>query len=180
METTKQSELSKDDVIQVLLANRRRISVYGNVYLHDSHLADDVFQAVCLDCLKVHETLMNQKHVLNWAMKTMRFKAIDEARRRQRSPLVFSSETLEILEPEWINPERKESIPEQAKLKSCMEQLSKRNRMLLKMRYGEAMKPSIIATHLGGNVAAIYKALTRVRRFLRDCVANALPQEVTE
>ena len=62
-------------------------------------------------------------------------------------------------------------------LQSCLEQLNDNNRRIIEFRYFDELKSARIAELLGRNVAAVYRALSRIHSTLRECVDNKLAAE---
>jgi RNA polymerase sigma-70 factor (ECF subfamily) len=59
-------------------------------------------------------------------------------------------------------------------LEECMRRVPQKSIQLLRLRYDDALSMEKIATSSGTGVAAVYKALARLRSRLRDCVERRL------
>lgn len=62
-------------------------------------------------------------------------------------------------------------------LQSCKDQLSSQDRDLIERRYEPGATTASVATEVGRSVAAVYKAVVRIRRALFECVQRSLRRE---
>ena len=61
-------------------------------------------------------------------------------------------------------------------LARCIEKLPDRHRLLLRVRYSEGRGIDAISRELGRSMDAVYRALSRIRQTLQDCVNQTLAQ----
>src|SRR5262245_60055626 len=96
--------LKPDELVQVLLRERLRVAAVAAAIVRDVHAADDIFQQVVLAALEDRERFDDPNHVLAWAIRAARHRAIDLARRRRLRSL--PDEVLDLLEARWTEPSR--------------------------------------------------------------------------
>ena len=166
---------SPDEVAKWLLGRQTQIVSYARVIVHDMHLAEDIFQDVCVKAIKVSSDFDSEEGAIRWAMTAARNKAIDYIRRTRKDVATLSPELLDQLCDEWIalkhNDQRSDNQQSvYNNLDYCMGKLTTRTRALLDMRYGEGKKPNEIAVILNQKVQAVYKTLTRSHASLRSCM----------
>jgi RNA polymerase sigma-70 factor (ECF subfamily) len=62
-------------------------------------------------------------------------------------------------------------------LARCIDRLPGRHRDLLQRRYRDGQAIEVVARQVRRSVDAVYRALSRIRRRLHDCVSRSLAQE---
>jgi len=75
--------LDRDTVVQVLLRERLRIAAIATAIVRDVHAADDIFQQVVLAALEHADQFHDAHHVVAWAVKAVRHRAVDLTQRRR-------------------------------------------------------------------------------------------------
>ena len=165
--------LELDFIVQILLRERLRLTALASAITRDVHAADDIFQQVVLEALESRAQFRGTDHVLPWALRTTRHRAVDYAR-AQRLHL-FPDEILEAIEARWADPIG-DSISDRGEaLHGCLGQLTASARELLQMRYAERLPVVEVAARLRRSADAVYQTLSRIHRALRECVERKLP-----
>ncbi len=163
--------LDLDLIIQILLRERLRVTALASAIARDVHAADDIFQQVVLEALEFR----GPDHVLAWALRTARHRAVDCARGRRLR--LFPDEVLEALEARWADPVGDPISDRGEALHGCLGQLTAPARELLRMRYAERLPVAEVAARLRRTADAVYQTLSRVHRLLRACVERKLLTE---
>lgn len=166
--------LGPDAVVQVLLSGRLRMIAIALVIVRDTHASDDIFQQVVLSALEKREQFQDAAHVLAWAIRAVRFRALDLA--RQRKVRCLSETVLEQLESRWVEASESEFAEHAQALHRCLEKLSVPIRSMLRLRYDEGLSCLAIANRMGRTLQAVYQALSRTHRSLRECVERRVRQ----
>lgn len=164
-----------EDVTAVLLVERLPLTAFIAGVTRDFHLAEDVFQEVCVRAVSLTADFESAAHVIHWARVTGKNRAIDILRTRHGRYEGLSDEILETLVTEW--PESSGVAPRQEALRKCIEQLTPNSRELLRMRYFEKRSCPDIATALGRKIETLYQALARIHKSLGECVRLRVQQE---
>jgi RNA polymerase sigma-70 factor (ECF subfamily) len=160
--------LEPDAVVQVLLRERRRVAAVATGIVRDVHAADDIFQQVVLAALESRGQFREPGHVLAWALRAARHRAVNLATRRRLRPL--PDDVLDLLEARWADPAGG-PVPDQVEaLHRCLGKLAAPARDLLRMRYDDGLTAAAIAGRLRRTVDAVYQSLSRVHRSLRECI----------
>jgi RNA polymerase sigma-70 factor (ECF subfamily) len=160
--------LEADAVVQVLLRERLRIAAVATLIVRDVHAADDIFQQVVLSALENRGQLRDGDHLLAWALRAARHRAIDLARKRSLRPL--PDDVLDLLESPWIGPAGREVSDQVEALHRCLGKLAEPARDLLRMKYDDGLSTMDIAARMRRTVDAVYQNLSRIHRALRECV----------
>jgi RNA polymerase sigma-70 factor (ECF subfamily) len=164
--------LDQNTVVQVLLRERVRISASVLGILRDVHAADDVFQQVVLQALQSLDQFREPDHVMAWALRAARHRAIDLLHKRSAARL--DDAVLDLLEDQWAAVAADGLSPRVEALQGCLEKLPPPARRLLRLRYENGLRCGAVAERLGRSVDAIYQNLSRIHRQLRQCVERQL------
>jgi RNA polymerase sigma-70 factor (ECF subfamily) len=164
--------LEPDAVVQVLLRHRLRLAATAGAVVRDVHAADDIFQQVVLAALEHRAQFRDTDHVLAWALRAARHRAVDLARRRQLRPL--PDDVLDLLEARWADPAGAVGSDGVEALHRCVGKLPGAARDLLRMKYDDGMPAAAIAARLRKTTDAVYQSLSRLHRLLRECVSREL------
>jgi RNA polymerase sigma-70 factor, ECF subfamily len=164
--------LDKNAVVQLLLRERVRISASVLAMLRDVHAADDVFQQVVLQALQSREQFREPEHVIAWAFRAARHRAIDLVQKRGAGRL--DEGVLDLLEEQWVAVPVDGLSPRVEALQRCLDKLPPPAQRLLQLRYEDGLRCSAVAQQLGRTVDAIYQNLSRIHRQLRQCVERQL------
>jgi RNA polymerase sigma factor (sigma-70 family) len=150
-----------------LLRERLRVTGCAAAIIRDVHAADDVFQQVVLAALERKTEFREPAHVVAWALRAARHRAIDLARKRQLQSL--PDHVLDLLEERWSDPTSGRTDLVDA-LHCCLGKLGPPARQLLRMRYHDGLTAVAIADRLRRTVDAVYQSLSRTHRSLKDCI----------
>ncbi len=160
--------LEADVVVACLLRHRLRLMAVAAGIVRNPHDADDTFQQVVLTALESRGQLNDAEHLLAWAVRAIRHRAIDLARRKMLG--VLSGRALDLLEAEWGDPAESAESEQAEILWGCLEKLTPAARTLVKLRYADGMPVPLIADHMNRTTDAVYQLLSRTHRALRTCV----------
>ncbi len=167
--------LGPDAVVQVLLRERLRMLAVATAIVRDVHAADDIFQQVVLAALEDRSRFREPEHVLAWAVRAARHRAVDIARRRRLRPL--PDEVLDRLEARWAGsaaPARPDRVDA---LHRCLGKLAAPARDLLRLRYDEGLTAVAIAGRMRRTPDSVYHSLSRIYRALRECVEREVGRQ---
>jgi RNA polymerase sigma-70 factor (ECF subfamily) len=164
--------LDANGIVAHLLRHRLKLMSAAVSVVRNPHDADDVFQQVVMTALKSDARFHDEGHLLAWATRTARHRALDLARRKQLCTL--SDRVLDLLEAEWgdpTGPGRSDAIEA---LGRCVDHLEPAARDLLRMKYFEGLAVPAIAARVRRTTDAVYQTLSRTQRGLRACVEQQL------
>jgi RNA polymerase sigma-70 factor, ECF subfamily len=154
--------MTNSEVGGELLANRHRLTGIASIVLREPHLADDIFQQVVVQALEDVSQFRDRSHLLMWALKATRHRAVDIARARRR--LVLDETVYELLEVEAAEEKHSELEQRLSALRLCTEGLPAKVREMLRLRYGDELATADIASRLGSTANAVCQALSRMHR----------------
>lgn len=141
--------------------------------VRDVHVREDVFQEVAMTLWQQFSRYDPARPFGAWARGVAAKKLLERFSRDHRSPLVFSPEAIRKLAEA---AERSESRPGPGfeALEHCLGKLPAKSRHLLSLRYSQTQPLPVIAAEVRATQTAVYQALSRLRRRLRDCMERYL------
>ncbi len=157
-----------EKVAAILLAERLPLTAFIASVTRDFHLAEDVFQEVCVKAVSRAGEFETAAHVMNWARLSGKNRAIDILRARDGRYVGLSDELLAMLAAEWPEQDRADAM--QDALGHCIEQITPNNREMLRLRYFERRNCSDVAAIMGRKIETVYQALARLHKTLGDCM----------
>ncbi|WP_437206754.1 sigma-70 family RNA polymerase sigma factor [Planctomicrobium sp. SH664] len=166
--------LSREAATAALLEERLSLTAFVAMITRSYHLAEDVFQDICMKCLTREEEFESREHLLNWARLSGRNRAISLLRVREGKYDGLSPEMLESLSAAWPDTWRGQVRERQELLAKCLEKLTVNNREILRLRYFEGRSGTAVAEELGRKLPTVHQALARIHKSLRECVQTQL------
>ncbi|HWL08385.1 MAG TPA: sigma-70 family RNA polymerase sigma factor [Planctomicrobium sp.] len=166
--------LSREETTTILLSERVSLISFLSSIVRSYHMAEDIFQELCVKCIMREEAFETQEHLLNWSRVTGKNRAIDLLRSRDGKYEGLSHETLEALASEWsdqIDWGQKDRLDS---LEHCLKKLSSSKQEILRLRYFEGRTGSDVAEQLGSKLETIYQSLARIHKALGECVRMRL------
>ena len=164
--------LERDAIVQVLLRERVRLTASAAAIARDVHAADDIYQQVVLAALQHADQLRDARHVVAWALRAARHRALDLAHRRRLVPL--PDEVLDLMEADWADPDPGGWSDRAEALHRCLGRVADPAREVLRLRYADGLSAVAIACKLRRTADAVYQMLSRTHRALRKCVEREL------
>ena len=164
-----------EDITATLLAERLPLTAFFASVTRDFHLAEDVFQEVCVKAVARAESFETTAHLVNWARLTGKNRAIDILRARDGRYVGLSDEMLALLAEDW--PDQTNADAMQEALDHCITQITPNNRELLRLRYFERRNCTDVAAIMGRKIETVYQALARLHKALGDCIRGRLQTE---
>jgi RNA polymerase sigma-70 factor (ECF subfamily) len=164
--------LLAEEITAVLIRERLTLTAYIATVTRDFHIAEDLFQEVCVKAVGRGSEFESIQHLVHWARVVGKNRAIDVLRARHGRSTGLSDRLLAELADEWPRKSHTECLTEA--LTACLERLTANNRELLRLRYFERLACPDVAKTMGKNLETVYQALARVHKTLGECVRNRL------
>ena len=168
--------MQPDEIARQLLDARVELTGYYRSVIIDRHLAEDVFQDVCVKAIKACDTFKDAKHLRRWCHTTGRNRAIDLLRKKDSKQLLLDEDVLSKLEEDenLRQPEASGSRKQIDALAVCMNSLTPRSQKIVALRYGQELSGIEVAQRMECKVDTLYKALARIYQNLRECIREQL------
>lgn len=171
------SSTNPREFIRLLMENERRLYAYIRSILGNSSDAEDVLQETSIILWdKFSEFDSVDGNFIAWSFKVAYYTSQNYRRKKRRSRIIFSDCVFDAIASN-TPPQIPELDARHEKLAECLEQLPTKDRELLTLRYDHETSIETTAKKSGRTVQAVYKALSRVRAVLFDCVNRGLAME---
>lgn len=157
------------EFLELLTQHDRALGVYVYSLVPRTADADDILQQTKMILWRCFDQFEPGTNFLAWARKTAFHQILTYRRQTKREHLPLSEETLDALHNEVARLSDQGDDRREA-LKACLAKLPKEHRQLVMLRYFEEMEIEGIAEQIRSTVAAVYRALSRVRFALMECI----------
>ena len=135
--------------------------------------AEDLLQEVAAEVARRFDDYDPARPFLPWALWVAKIKIANFYRARERSPVKFIGDSIDVL-AEACDRIQVTLSEEKWALEKCLTSLTGRSRELLPLRYFEDLTPQEIGDRVGMRVGAVRTALSRIRSALISCVRSTL------
>ena len=171
---TKMPTADPREFIQLLMENERRIYAYIRTLLGNSADAEDVLQETSIVLWdKFDEFDQVDGNFIAWSFKVAFYNCQNFRRKKGRSKVIFSEQVFNAVADK--SARMVEQLDQRHELLAvCIEKLSPQDRDLLRLRYDLNSSIEATAQKSGRTAAAVYKALSRMRAALYQCVNRAI------
>jgi RNA polymerase sigma-70 factor (ECF subfamily) len=164
--------------LRLFLQNERRLYAYILTLLPHRADADDVLQETSVVMWDKFDEHQPPDDFTAWGCRIAYFKVLDFYKKHQRSRVQFSQAMLQrVAETAVEQADTLQLDRRREALADCIARLGPRDRDLLGRRLAQGATTRSTADQLGRSVDAVYKALTRIRQSLFDCVTRSLARE---
>jgi RNA polymerase sigma-70 factor (ECF subfamily) len=166
---------SQQQVLQLFVRHQTRIKGFIASLIGDFAATEDVLQETFLVVQQKAAVFEVGTNFIAWAFQIARFQVMKAQGQHKRAADRFSDEVLETLAasaPEVPFDESKLAV-----LPRCLERLAPQARRMVDLFYEHEHKPQEIARMVSWTPPAVSVALSRARRFLRECIEEQLRSE---
>lgn len=164
------------DFLTLLAKHDRALSlyVYGLVPIHAD--ADDILQQTKMVMWRSFSQFELGTNFIAWARKIAFHQILGYRRQSKRVHIPLSEEMLEQVGHEVARLSDQGQARREA-LESCLHTLPTEHRQIVLLRYYEELEVDQIAERVNSTTAAVYRALSRLRYTLLECVENRVKAE---
>lgn len=157
-------------------ANQHRVLGYLLTLTGDRNVSEDLLQETAVTLFTKFNEFERGTDFAAWACQVAYWKVMNYRRSIARNKTFLSDELVERLAERAVEIGPTLDARRKA-LDACLQRLDDRDRAFLMARYQRDGSVALAAQMAGRTTAAAYKALTRLRRALRDCVSLQLAAE---
>lgn len=165
-----------EEFVRLLAQNQRRIFLYVMTLVPNFTEAEEIIQETNLVLWREFGQFQVGTNFAAWACKVAFHQVLGYRKRQQRDRLQFSPAFLEAVAGEAADQAEQLDSRSEA-LTGCLDKLPPLQRDLLRLRYGDEQPIEAIARQVGRTVEAVYRALSRIRYTLHECVSQTLARE---
>ena len=163
--------------LELLTTHDRALSMYVHSLVPRDSSAEDILQQTKLLLWKQFADFELGTNFLAWARKMAFHQILSHRRQKKREHLPLDEVTLEALgaavsELASELPQRHEA------LQHCLARLPTEHRQLMQLRYYDDLEIEQVAERVNRTEAAVYRALSRVRMTLMECVQKQMAAEL--
>jgi RNA polymerase sigma-70 factor (ECF subfamily) len=159
--------------LELLNAHDRALSLYVYGLVPRDSEAEDILQQTKMLLWKHFADFELGTHFLAWARKIAFHQVLTHRRKRKRQPLALEDEALEALGAAVSDLAQQETARHEA-LRTCVAKLPAEHRQLIQLRYFQELEIAEVAQKIQRTEAAVYRALSRIRMSLMDCVQKQI------
>jgi RNA polymerase sigma-70 factor (ECF subfamily) len=165
-----------DEFVRLLAQNQRRLFVYVHTLVPNHADAEEVLQNTNLVLWREFDTFELGTNFAAWACRVALNQVLAWRKKRQRDRLQFSDDFLSAIAHE--TEDAAGALEDQTRaLAGCLAKLPPDQRELIRLRYTEEGSIEAVAKRAQRTVEATYRALSRVRHTLHECVTRTLARE---
>jgi RNA polymerase sigma-70 factor, ECF subfamily len=165
-----------EEFVGLLGQYQRRLFLHVLSLVPGFNDAEEVMQETNLVLWREFHQFQSGTNFLAWACRVAFHQVLAWRKKRQRDRLQLSDAFLEAVAEESV--EVCDALEERSQaLAGCVDRLPSPQRELLRLRYTQGLSIEEVARRAGRTVEAAYRALSRIRQGLHDCVSRTLQQE---
>src|SRR5262245_51907834 len=161
----------RDGLIREFQRDRLRLIAYIRALTGDADLTEDIFQEVSVIVLQKAEEFAAGRDLQAWCRGIARNVVLREREKSKRLRTFEGDRILELVDAAFA--ERAAADPLESRhslLRGCLRNLAAPSRELLQLRYDSNLSLREVAHKLRRTEPAVQVALSRVRKWLQDCV----------
>ena len=157
------------------------LRAYVRTLVANDPAADDLLQDTRLTAWRQFHKFEPGSNFIAWTKTIALHHVLNWRRKQQRHPTALSADVLELLAHELQSleapaPESAAVGSRQEALQHCLGKLPAAQRTLVQLRYHDEHDIDQIAGRVGRSEGAVYRALSRIRMALMDCIEDRLNQ----
>jgi RNA polymerase sigma-70 factor, ECF subfamily len=164
-----------DEFTRLFTVNQRAIYLYIRSLVANTADVDELWQETNLVLWQRFADYQPGSNFLAWARRIAYNKVLNY-RTRRPGPLQFSDDFLERLAAGSERVSDRHAVRLDALL-DCAEKLPPPDRELIELRYSPNATCQSVAQALGRSIQSVYKAVTRIRAQLLDCIRREMSKE---
>jgi RNA polymerase sigma-70 factor (ECF subfamily) len=170
------TELSKANIVRLLVSERIKLLAYIESLSRNEHLAEDVFQEVCMLAVEKADSIQDQDHLMRWMRTVARFKTLQALSDRNERALSLDDKLISILESAWQRRDADNTSNRTDALRQCIDLLPKRGKSLIEKRYTQGFTYEQLSQETGRSTASLYVTFSRIFTALSGCINGRLRQ----
>ncbi len=163
--------IERDRLIREFQRDRLRLIAYIRSLVGDADLTEDIFQEVTVVILQKADEFEAGRDLQAWCRGIARNVVLREREHSRRLRSFEGDRLIELVDIAFAENSRGDGLENRRSLlRACMTMLAAPSREILHLRYDAGLSLRQAAQKLGRSEAAAQVALSRVRKWLVDCV----------
>jgi RNA polymerase sigma-70 factor, ECF subfamily len=165
--------LEREQLIREFQRDRYLLLGYLRALVGDPSLAEDLFQDVSVIVLQKIDQFQADRDLQAWCRGIARNLVLRHRQEAARLRTFEDDRIVDLVDAAFAeNPDRDLWDPRRQELRRCLGSLAAPSRDLIQLRYESGLSLRSIAARLSRTEAAVQVALSRVRKWLADCIAR--------
>jgi RNA polymerase sigma-70 factor (ECF subfamily) len=169
--------MERDELIREFQRGRFRLLAYLRALVGDPDLSEDLFQETSVVVLQKIASFQADRDLHAWVRGIARNLVLRHRAQARRLVPFADDRLIDLVDAAFAEREPQALDEQRSLLRRCLEQLASGSRELLDLRYGSGLPLRDIAGKLDRTEGAVQVALSRVRKWLADCVARRAQPE---
>ncbi|TWU20349.1 sigma-70 family RNA polymerase sigma factor [Bythopirellula polymerisocia] len=163
-------------LVSLITQHQRRIFSYIYTMVPRRQEAEDLLQETSVVICEKFDDFTEGTDFVAWACQIAYWRVRYSRQKYARSKVLFNQEVLDVV-AKTAEDMTVELDERHIALSNCLEKLHTRDREFIMTRYEPGGGVEEAARKAGRSITAAYKALTRIRKLLLDCVTEQLARE---
>jgi RNA polymerase sigma-70 factor (ECF subfamily) len=170
--------IEHEHLIREFQRDRHLLLGYLRALVGDPSLAEDLFQDVSVIVLQKIGQFQEDRDLQAWCRGIARNLVLRQRQDALRLRTFEDDRIIDLVDAAFAeNPDRELWDPRRQELRHCLDLLAAPSRDLVQLRYESGLSLRAIASRLSRTEAAVQVALSRVRKWLADCIERRSAQE---
>jgi RNA polymerase sigma-70 factor (ECF subfamily) len=173
------SNISQDrssELVQLMMLHQRKLFGYILTLVPSRADAEDILQEASLTICEKFSEFESGTNFYSWACQIAFWKVRAARKKFATSKVIFNENILEVVSQTRLQMEE-ELDHRHIALSKCLQKLNERDRRMVLVRYESGHNVKAAAQSCGRTIQGAYKALTRIRKTLHDCVTLVVATE---
>jgi len=170
------SDRSTVEFLRLLSQHERRMKAYILALVPNWADADDLYQETTVRLWEQFADYDPEQEFGAWACTIAYYMVLAYRKKLSREKRRFSQTFVDAVTEEVAATSHEADLRYHA-LQYCLRKLNKRNRDFIRRCYSGTNTLKAVAEQMGRSVDALYKALSRIRHALHECIEKNLQEE---
>jgi RNA polymerase sigma-70 factor (ECF subfamily) len=163
--------VERDRLIREFQRDRLRLIAYIRALVGDPDLTEDIFQEVSVIVLQKADDFGGGRDLQAWCRGIARNVVLREREKSRRLRTFEGDRIVELIDAAFVENAGRDPLENRhSLLRACIRTLAAPSRELLQLRYDSGLSLRAVGQKLGRSEAAVQVALSRVRKWLLECV----------
>ncbi len=164
------------ELVQLMMLHQRKLFGYILTLVPSRADAEDILQEASLTICEKFSEFESGTNFYSWACQIAFWKVRAARKKFATSKVIFNENILEVVSQTRLQMEE-ELDHRHIALSKCLQKLNERDRRMVLVRYESGHNVKAAAQSCGRTIQGAYKALTRIRKTLHDCVTLVVATE---
>ena len=163
--------MDRNSLIRAFQADRFRLIAYIRALVGDVDLSEEIFQEVSVVVLQKIDSFDTRRELQPWCRGIARNMILRERERSRRLKVFANDDIVDLVDAAFEERKEEGSLDDhRSLLRRCVGSLAATSREILELRYQAGLSLRDIAGRLDRSEGAVQVALSRIRKWLGDCI----------